>query len=361
MPSNAIMDKAKGVIREKGKKVFMDKFIDRHRAANRSANRQMQIAMQRQVAVNQNDPTTVSSPFFTTPLLPSHPILTDLLQDPDRIIPAARRAETAVDLELFGPAAVINDPDNHRTDTDTYSAENRRLRLREAALVPGSSAAAPPVRARNPTALVSAADLEMLLGENKEALDAANKPQKGGRKGAGAGNKNKKEKMERAGKKEEEDSDLPSFASSAYPGAPTDGSIIPRGLMHVNRGFWPKAVRERVEKAEAAEAEAARSTRAEMRRAGAVERRKERERKREMLAEKLRKRELREKKIREERERRMREKKEREEREKKAKEAPSSGAKKRKADAVENESDEDEDPIVVPMRKFRRLAKPRKE
>ncbi|KAK0660181.1 hypothetical protein DIS24_g3309 [Lasiodiplodia hormozganensis] len=331
MPSNAIMDKAKGVIREKGKKVFMDKFIDRHRAANRSANRQMQMAMQRQVVVNQNDPTT----------------------DPDRIIPAARRAEAAANLELFGTV--------EETHTDPDSAEG--LRLRSAALVPGSSAAAPPVRARNPTALVSAADLEALLGENKEALDAANsKPQKGGRgKGAGAGNK--KEKKERAGKKtEEEDSDLPSFASSAYPGAPTDGSIIPRGLMHVNRGFWPKAVRERVEKAEAAEAEALRSSREERRKAGAVERRKERERKREREMERLRKRELRERKIREERERRIREKKEREEREKaKGKATPSSGSKKRKADAVENESDEDEDPVVVPMRKFRRLAKPRKE
>ncbi|KAF9634646.1 hypothetical protein BFW01_g5541 [Lasiodiplodia theobromae] len=332
MPSNAIMDKAKGVIREKGKRVFMDKFIDRHRAANCSANRQMQIAMQRQVVVNQNDPTT----------------------DPDRIIPAARRAEAAANLELFGTV--------EETHTDPNSAKG--LRLRSAALVPGSSAAAPPVRARNPTALVSAADLEALLGENKEALDAANnkKPQKGGRRQGGAGNKNK-EKKERAGKKtEEEDSDLPSFASSAYPGAPTDGSIIPRGLMHVNRGFWPKAVRERVERAEAAEAEALRSSQEERRKVGAVERRKERERKREREMERLRKRELRERKIREERERRAREKKEREEREKaKNKATPSSGSKKRKADAVENESDEDEDPVVVPMRKFRRLAKPRKE
>ena len=359
MPSNTIMDKAKGVIREKGRKVFMDKFIDRHRAANRSANRQMQMAMQRQVVVNQNDPTTVSRP-LSRPLSASHPfpLLTSnlpLLQDPDRIIPAARRAEAAAILELFGTV--------EETPTDPNSAKG--LRLRSAALVPGSSAAAPPVRARNPTALVSAADLEALLGENKEALDAASnkKPQKGGRRQGGAGNKNK-EKKERAGKKtEEEDSDLPSFASSAYPGAPTDGSIIPRGLMHVNRGFWPKAVRERVERAEAAEAEALRSSQEERRKAGAVERRKERERKREREVEKLRKRELRERKIREERERRAREKKEREEREKaKGKATPSSGgAKKRKADAVENDSDEDEDPVVVPMRKFRRLAKPRKE
>ncbi|KAB2579960.1 hypothetical protein DBV05_g1423 [Lasiodiplodia theobromae] len=319
MPSNTIMDKAKGVIREKGRKVFMDKFIDRHRAANRSANRQMQMAMQRQVVVNQNDPTT----------------------DPDRIIPAARRAEAAENLELFGNV--------EETHTDPNSAKG--LRLRSAALVPGSSAAALPVRARNPTALVSAADLEALLGENKEALDAANnkKPQKGGRRQGGAGNKNK-EKKERAGKKtEEEDSDLPSFASSAYPGAPTDGSIIPRGLMHVNRGFWPKAVRERVERAEAAEAEALRSSQEERRKVGAVERRKERERKREREMERLRKRELRERKEREEREKA------------KNKATPSSGSKKRKADAVENESDEDEDPVVVPMRKFRRLAKPRKE
>lgn len=358
MPSNAMMDKAKGVIRGKGKRVFMDKFIDRHRAANRSTNRQIQMAMQRQVAVNQNDPTSVSRPLVpaSPPPLPC-PLLTSnlSLQDPDRAIPAARRAEAAVHLELFGTV--------EETHTDPDSAEG--LRLREAALVPGSSAAAPPVRARNPTALVSAADLEALLGENKEALDAAaNKPQKGSRaRKGGAGNKNKKERAGRGKKGEgEEDSDLPSFASSAYPGAPTDGSIIPRGLMHVNRGFWPKAVRERVEKAEAAEAEAARSTRAEMRKADAVERRKERERKREREREmeRLRKRELRERKIREEKERRMREKKEKEEREK-AKEAPSSGAKKRKADAVENESDEDEDPVVVPMRKFRRVAKPSKE
>ncbi|KAF4540872.1 uncharacterized protein LTHEOB_814 [Lasiodiplodia theobromae] len=337
MPSNAIMDKAKGVIREKGKRVFMDKFIDRHRAANRSANRQMQMAMQRQVVVNQNDPTT----------------------DPDRIIPAARRAEAAANLELFG----ADHASDNRT-TDPNSAKG--LRLRSAALVPGSSAAAPPVRARNPTALVSAADLEALLGENKEALDAANiKPQKGGRRQGGAGKNTNKERAGGRGKKEkqEEDSDLPSFASSAYPGAPTDGSIIPRGLMHVNRGFWPKAVRERVERAEAAEAEALRSSQEERRKAGAVERRKERERKREREVEKLRKRELRERKIREERERRAREKKEREEREKaKGKATPSSGgAKKRKADAVENDSDEDEDPVVVPMRKFRRLTKPRKE
>lgn len=184
-----------------------------------------------------------------------------------------------------------------------------------APVVPGSSAAAPPLRPTHQTTVVDGVALERAIRNKK-----TNAPQKSGREPSSPGGGD-------------------SEASSSSSGGSCAADLIPRNLRTTNRGFWPREVREKVELAEQAERERERMGWRERVRRERTERRKVE------VAWKVRE-EARKKREEEERERKRRA----EERKTKV------VCEKRKRVVEEEDDDEDEEPVVVPKRKLRRVA-----
>ncbi|KAL0255062.1 hypothetical protein SLS55_009589 [Diplodia seriata] len=335
MPPKAIMEKSKGVIKEGKKLVLMDNFLKRHRENNRRNNRDIDMAMQRQSAVAKN-----------------------IIADPDRTIRAARREAISMDLELFGtartnmadlapnsvPAEDMDDlltPDKPWTDAERAERAN------------SWSIAGSRVRAKNAVEVVSTSDINAIVSDKSAPAASAKPQQRKPRTKAFAGFEMRRRGLARGRVEDEDDEEEvhPWRAGSAYPGAPADPEIIPADLIDTNRGFWPKDVRQRVEAAEVEKAAAkkARSRGTVRRLKDTVERPMERRRERKRVeAEKKREVEKEQKRKRAENEKEK--EKEREEK------VPSPVGRKRKAETAE-EIESDEEPVVVPTRKIRRVGK----
>ncbi|KAL1646291.1 hypothetical protein SLS58_003248 [Diplodia intermedia] len=339
MPPKAIMEKSKGVIKEGKKLVLMDNFLKRHRENNRRNNRDIDMAMQRQTAVAKN-----------------------IIADPDRTMRAARLEAISMDLELFGTARTnkadlapnsvpAEDMDDLLTPDKAWTDAERAERATRWSIA-GSR-----VRAKNAVEVVSTSDINAIVSGESTTPPAAAKPQqrKPRTKGfAGFEMRRRGLARGRVGDEDEEEV-LPWRAGSAYPGAPADPDIIPADLIDTNRGFWPKGVRQRVEAAEAEKAAAkkARSRGAARRLKDTVERSMERRRERKRV-EAERKREA------EREQKRKRAEKEKEKEKETEEKVPPPVGRKRKAETA-GESESDEEPVVVPARKIRRVGRLRRE